>query len=366
MKRILLSTSGALGDMLILFPILAGIRKAYPDGRITLLNKHRSVAANSPVALAQRAGYVDEVVVVSKFKMRLWRFLSLIPRPGRRKYDAVFYLQRDGRSLAGKLRKEVPFFSRISRTPVRGAVQLRKLDDPMEKYPRMAELILERINWRSPEPVIPGPACIAFSPQERAAAEKYLRSLGIPGNAVPFVCCVGGKKPVCKWPLDKYEKLLARIIASTPGVPVFVGGPGDEAAIRRLMAVLPEGKAFYAREFSADLWNSICLMSCCAFYLGNDTGSMHMAAAGLKCTGPFGSHAPEGLWEPHGEGHRMIRCRPPMDCTGCRRQNCPKGDPAPCLTAIDAESIFDAVTAFLAEHASSEDTASPAERAAKP
>ena len=47
-------------------------------------------------------------------------------------------------------------------------------------------------------------------------------------------------------------------------------------------------------------------------------------------------------------------------------ENCPKGDPAPCLTAIDAESIFDAVTAFLAEHASSEDAAAPAERAANP
>ena len=191
MKRILLSTSGALGDILILFPILAGIRKAYPDASITLLNKHRSVAADSPVELARRAGYVEEIVVVSKFKLRLWRFFSLIPLPGRRKYDAVFYLQRDGRSLAGKLKKELPFFSRISSTPVRGAVQLRQLDDPMGKYPRMAELILERINRRSSEPITPGPARIAFSPQERAAAEEYLKSLGIPGNAVPFVCCVG-------------------------------------------------------------------------------------------------------------------------------------------------------------------------------
>ena len=292
---------------------------------------------------------MDEVIVISKNKLRLWKYLSLFPLPGRKKYDQVFYLQRDGRSLPGKLKKEIPFFSRISRSPVRGAVQLRKLDDPLRKYPRMAELILERINHHSPEPIIPGSGRIAFPPQDRTAAEKYMAALGIPSGAIPFICCVGGKKQACRWPLEKYEKLLSRIIGSTSAVPVFIGGKGDETAIRKLMAVLPSGRAFYAEELTSDLWRSICFMSLCAFYLGNDTGSLHMAAAaGLKCTGPFGSHDLEGLWEPLGDGHRMIRFRPPMSCAGCRRQTCPKGDPAPCLDAITPEDLFEAVKMLLA------------------
>ena len=343
-SRILLSTSGTLGDILVMIPILAGIRELHRDSEIILFNKHASSAAVSPLGVVRRAGLVDRIDILSPWRLRLLQILSFLPYPGRKKFDLVYFLQRDGRSLKRRLQRNIPFLNRISRGGVRGAVHLEPLDDPMKTYPRMAELLLARINWNNPEPVTPGSPYLSFSAEDRARAEEVLKRLRFPSDCVPFVCCVGGKQKVSHWPLEKYRSLLMRVIKETNARPVFMGGPGDAEDIRCLMNSLPEGSSFYAETLTNDLWGSICFMSLCAFYLGNDTGSLHMAAAaGIPCIAVCSSHDHAGLWFPWSSGSRVFRCEPPPACTGCRRQHCPKGSPAPCIDAIGPDEVFDAV-----------------------
>lgn len=346
--KILISFSGTLGDILVLFPILQGIRQQYPQADITLLNKHISAAANAPLELTQKAGCVDRIVLISKNKLKLWKLFSFLPIPGQKRYDQVFYLQRDGRSLAGKLKKDIPFFQRISKRPVRGGVQLEKWDTLRESYPRISEMALARINADGFEQIVPGSGRITFSESDRRHTAEILASLGIPAGSIPFICCIGGKQQVTHYPLEKYRALLQKITSESSAVPIFIGGIHDEKNIRDLCASLPPGKSFYADQLTSDLWISICFMSLCAFYLGNDTGSMHMAAAaGLRCIVPECSHDPAGLWLPLGEGHQIFRCQPEPDCAGCRKQTCPKGDPAPCIDSVKTEALFSAVTEML-------------------
>ena len=344
MKKILVSTSGSLGDILVLFPILAGIRARYPDAAITVLNKHRSVSANDPIELVRQAGYADEIRCISKSALKLRMLFSRLPRPGRAHWDLVFFLQRDGRSLPGKIRKELGFFQRISKGPVRGAVVLETLSDPRRVYPRVAELLLARINHGSDEPIVPGTHRFPFSERETAEADAMLKELHLPENAIPFAVCIGGKKSVSLWPLENYIRILSAVVKETDGVPVFLGGPGDADAVRFVMSRLPEGRAFHAMGLASDLKKSICLMSRLKFYLGNDTGSIHMAAAaGLRCIGLYSSHSPAGLWDPLGEGHRVFRCTPEPECVGCRKTDCPFGTPARCIDAIPEEQVRQAV-----------------------
>lgn len=343
-SRILLSTSGTLGDILVLIPILSGIRARHPDSEIVLFNKHASHAAVSPLEIVRRAGFVDSIAILPRWRQRLLRIFSFLPYPGHKRFDVVYFLQRDGRSLPHRLRRDLPFLRRISRGDVRGAVQLESFSDPLKTYPRMAELLLARVNRNNPEPVTPGSPCLPFSAEDRGQAETLLNALRIPAHCTPFVCCIGGKQEVSRWPLEKYRTLLTRIIRETSARPVFLGGPRDAEDIRALMRSLPEGQAFYAETLTSDLWLSICFMSLCSFYLGNDTGSLHMAAAaGLPCVAVCSSHDPAGLWVPWGENNRIFRCEPPPACTGCRRQRCPKGSPAPCLDSIDPDAVFEAV-----------------------
>ncbi|MBO5689141.1 MAG: hypothetical protein J6S73_04360, partial [Lentisphaeria bacterium] len=209
---------------------------------------------------------------------------------------------------------------------------------------------LKRINANSSVPIIPGTGTLTFSQSDQQHAQEILASLNIPAGMTPFICCIGGKQQVSHYPLKKYRALIQKIVTETAAVPVFIGGIHDEKNIRALCAELPSGKCFYANQLTIDLWTSICFMSCCAFYLGNDTGSMHMAAAaGLRCIVPESSHDPAGLWLPIGEGHQIFRSQPEPDCVGCRKQTCPKGSPAPCIDSINENDLFNAVMAMLKE-----------------
>ena len=348
MKKILLSTSGTLGDILVIFPILAGIRARFPEAEISLLNKHGSKAADSPLELARSAGYVDRIRCISKPLLRLLSFLSFFPYPGRREYDTVFFLQRDGRTLARKIARERGYLERISRNPVRG-LTLPPDAAGAEDRRRVMDIMLERINCDSDDPIAPGTHLLAFSAAEIAAADDFLRGLGVPPDAIPFAVCIGGKKSVSHWPLDNYVAVLREITRNGPGVPVFFGGGQDRENIRRVLESLPPGRAFYAEGVSRDLRKSICVMSRLKFYLGNDTGSIHMAAAaGLRCIGIYSSHSREGLWSPLGEGHRILRCSPEPECTGCRKQDCPFGTPARCIAAITVERVLHEAQEMLA------------------
>lgn len=342
--NILVFTSGTLGDILVLFPVFSGIRNAYPEARITLLNKHVSKFAESPLELVRKAGFVDEIKIVSENYLRLWRFFSLFPLPCRRRYQQIFYLRRDGKSLPVKIRKEKGFFSRISEHPVRGAVVLRKLDDLKTAYARGTDLLLERINHQNPHPVQAGSHLMPFTEAEKAEAGKLKEKLSLPRGAIPFIVCIGGKQQVSHWPLPKYIALLRRIVTETSAVPVLIGGPSDKEAIAEVIQNLPQGKAFHAEGLERDLNKSICFMSLFPFYLGNDTGSVHMAAAaGVNCIVISSSHDPVGFWAPLGEGHTVLRCTPPPECEGCRRNICPLGTPARCIDSIEPDTVFQAV-----------------------
>jgi ADP-heptose:LPS heptosyltransferase len=56
-------------------------------------------------------------------------------------------------------------------------------------------------------------------------------------------------------------------------------------------------------------------MKRCRLFVGNDTGTMHMAAAvGLPCVAIFSSRERPGLWYPRGTGHKIFRTT--IDCEG--------------------------------------------------
>src|SRR5207244_13352223 len=57
-------------------------------------------------------------------------------------------------------------------------------------------------------------------------------------------------------------------------------------------------------------------ISRCTLYLGNDTGTMHLAAAvGTRCIAIFSARDHPGKWYPYGQGHVVIRKR--VTCEGC-------------------------------------------------
>jgi ADP-heptose:LPS heptosyltransferase len=86
-------------------------------------------------------------------------------------------------------------------------------------------------------------------------------------------------------------------------------------------------------------------MKRCRMHLGNDTGTMHMAASvKVPCVGIFASAQPLGWWHPYGAGHRILERR--IDCEGCLLEACVERAHE-CLLSITIEQVTEACVEML-------------------
>jgi ADP-heptose:LPS heptosyltransferase len=80
-------------------------------------------------------------------------------------------------------------------------------------------------------------------------------------------------------------------------------------------------------------------------YLGNDTGTMHLAvAAGLRCVAVFSARDWPGKWDPYGSGHHVLRVD--VSCAGCKLVTCDRQ--MECLTGIEPSKAIVACEDLLA------------------
>ncbi len=89
----------------------------------------------------------------------------------------------------------------------------------------------------------------------------------------------------------------------------------------------------------------IAAMEGCGFYLGNDTGTMHMAvSAGIPCVAIFSARDYPGLWYPYGHGHIVLRRT--VHCEGCMLEVCHKNGKN-CLMSISVDEVLEACTKMI-------------------
>jgi len=172
---------------------------------------------------------------------------------------------------------------------------------------------------------------------ERTAAR---RSWNIPADRVPVAFGVGGKK--LRWSMENFEELCRRVVPL--GIfPVFLGGRENAAEIAETISRL--GCGCNAADMGFNLRQTIAFMGHCKFYVGNDTGTLHMAvAAGLKCVGIYSAQNYPGIWYPYGNGHTVIRHD--VRCGGCLKSSCPRGR-ADCIGDITVDEVEEAVRCML-------------------
>jgi ADP-heptose:LPS heptosyltransferase len=162
----------------------------------------------------------------------------------------------------------------------------------------------------------------------------------LPANSVGVG--VGSKMQSKRWPLERFEEVLQQLIDSRDITPVFFGGPEDTEAAEQLIHKLGRGLNACGQ---LSLRGSARALQDCRFYLGNDTGTMHLAvAAGIKCVAIFSARDVPGKWYPYGEGHKVHRV--PVDCEGCMLYECHEQG-RKCLLAIQPEEVYNSCVELL-------------------
>ena len=183
---------------------------------------------------------------------------------------------------------------------------------------------------------------IPLADEERAI--EILRSLDIPENAKLIAVGPGSKMQAKRWPAERFIEVGQKLIRAIPEVFFITFGGQDE---REYCGHLCDVWAGHAANCAgiASVMQAAAIIRRCKLYLGNDTGTMHLAAAvGVPCVAIFSARDYPGRWEPFGRGHEILRHN--TDCAGCMLEECIVNKNR-CLHGISSDAVFNATSEVL-------------------
>jgi ADP-heptose:LPS heptosyltransferase len=180
----------------------------------------------------------------------------------------------------------------------------------------------------------PGAWDLRFQPTELARAEEALAPipLGLPVLALS----VGTKVPVKEWGEPNWSELMEHLASSHGDWGLLLLGSKEERALCDRVSrnwpgpVLNLCGKLTPRESAAALRRA-------TVFLGQDSGPMHLAAAGgIPCVAVFSARDQPGVWYPYGENHRVLYHALP--CANCKLEVCELEAKA-CITSITVPEV---------------------------
>jgi len=351
-RRILVFRIGELGDTLISLPCLWAVRRAFPNARLALLGNVNPGAGHVDARqVLPLKGLIDEWLSYKSadYRSSIADLGRLLARLRRSRFDMLIYLTPRTRKPS-EVRRDLLFFRLAGIKTIIGGRSIQPLPTRLngESLPGVeheADHLLARLAADGIETAKPRPAKIdlALTPEEHEAARSWLHSQ-VRYSKISNVIAFGpGSKWQSKvWPGDRFASLGRRLIEEFDIYPVVFGGGEDKRIGDRLLAAWGRGAnaagALAVRPAAAALAR-------CALYVGNDTGTTHLAAAiGTPCVVTMSAQDWPGRWEPYGYGHTVLRRSVP--CEGCMLSSCLK-EKLRCLTEIPVEEVFQACRATL-------------------
>ncbi|MGB7924614.1 MAG: glycosyltransferase family 9 protein [Pyrinomonadaceae bacterium] len=351
-RRILVHRIGHLGDTIITLPAFWAIRAHFPQAHIALLS-NAFEGSNRVVAksVLPATGLFDQwlTYLTGDDRTPTRGFFKLLLRLRRERFDTLVYLapcQRTPRQV----RRDLLFFRAAGIRRFIGHQGFAPYPPRVEGQPlplleREADHLLGRLE-RSGIPVPPPDERridLKLTHDEIAQARSWLESAC--GEAYRSRRLVGfcpGSKWLSKiWPEERFAEVGRSLVKEEGLFPVVFGGADDRERGERLIAYWRSGANAAG---SLNVREGAAALGYCRLYVGNDTGTMHMAAAvGTPCVVTLSAQDWPGRWYPYGEGHIVLRRA--VSSEGCMLSVCNRE--LQCLTEITAEDVLGACRSVL-------------------
>ncbi len=354
MNRIRASTvvvyrTGQLGDAIVAIPAVRAIRDRHPKSTIVLLTDRHPPERGwvSSWDVLRAASVFDDVVFYSPARSatELLRLVPSLGRKLRRLRPNTVYNLAQARTRWQSQRDRL-FFGMVVGAVDYHAPEPEKCHNWIERGTDRSRALPEWLRLLS---AVPGPhrtpnGALDVPEDARRRAREILNGAWDGESKRMIVVAPGSKMPAKRWPVEYYATLLQELARRRPGVRYLVMGDGNDVALgEALVAENPTGCVNLAGRLS--IMEAAAILQVCSLFVGNDTGTMHLAAAvGTPCIAIFSARDQEGAWEPFGEGHRVFRLSPP--CAGCMLEVCTTNR-SRCLTGIDPGSVVDAAESML-------------------
>ena len=349
-RKILIFRIGHFGDTLVALPALWAIRRHYRDAQLTLLTNHDRRNKNyvSPAQVLPLTGLIDNVIAYPNDRGlgSLAAFAALILQIRLENFDEVIYLMPRVRSES-QIYRDRKFFRSAGISELKGSEFLlrERLDPPdpsdSTEIERESDFLVRMVTEIG-IPVSKPETELSITTDEARASSQWLAAEGLDHGDLRLVAVAPGSKLRSKmWPENRFVEVLGRLIQKFDCHAIIFGGLEDRELANRMIRAIGKGSnAAGSLGIRADA----ALLQKCHLYLGNDTGTMHLASAvGTACVAMFTRMEWNGRWSPFGENNRLFRSAVP--CPGCAA-----GDTAnvhPCMEAIGADEVYDACSEIL-------------------
>lgn len=269
-ERILIIKLSALGDFVLALAAMKKIRQAHAKAHITLLTTppFEALARISPYFNAVDTGGRPE---------SFSEWIELRKRIRAANYARVYDLQTSAQSnrIFQLLRPNPPAWSGVAfgcslphKNPLRNG---------MHTLERQADQLMYAGIWED-APTEPGsapPPDLSWI-MKSAPPERPVPGANRPRPYVIFVPGGSAHRPEKRWPVERYSE-LARILYSRGFDIVIIGGPAEADLAHAIQRATPRARDLTGRT---DFASVARLGAKAALAVGNDTGPLHLAAAG--------------------------------------------------------------------------------------
>ena len=348
MNRILIVRMSALGDIVHALPVLAAVRRAWPDAQVDWIVDE---AYASILSLAE--GLHRRVIVRAKTSGNPKKGLPPpeskgLPPPetvtfggGMGYLNAVRFLRAQNYDAAldlqGLIKSAV--WAKLS-----GAKRVIGFDRAHLREPMAASFYSETVVPFDAPHVIqknlsiltafdlaPGPLELPLHPEAAMATTTALAAVG--GARQYVVINPGAAWPNKRWPADRFGALAAKLHAHTRLRSLVTWGPNEKALAEAVVSASGGAAGLAPPTAIADL---AVIMRDAALVVSGDTGPLHIAAAmGTPLVGLYGPTWPErnGPWHPDDEVISRAG-----GCVCHHKRQCLRG--APCINEIAVTDVL--------------------------
>lgn len=333
-RRILVTRTDRLGDVLLSTPLIKNLRDAIPNVYIAMMVQAplRQVVEGNP--------YLDEVIVIDK-KGVTKGFINSIRfclELRRRNFDIALNLHPTVRTHLLVFFAAIP--ERIGYDRKWGFLNTRQLHHTKQLgLKHESEYVLEFLKELGIQPSTPK-MYLPLYPEAEAWADTFIRSRARAGSTL-VVVHTQASSPSRHWPIGYFCRLI-NMMAGRLNVTVIVVGKEREAGIQETESIINMTAQTSLGQLASIIKRSSLLIS-------TDSGPMHMAAAlDIPVIAIFGRKQP-GLsprrWGPLGP--RNVYLHKDAGCGICLAHDC-KNDFA-CLKAIQPEEVFSCAQKILTD-----------------
>ncbi len=362
LKTVYVFRIGHLGDALLILPAVKELRRRYPAAALHLItNEPDDPSYLSPWDVLQHSGHFERALLYRPNQMQSWLRLSrqIRERPG----EKILYYLPPYRSVRQRFRDRLFFqygcrIDTLIGLPEATQPELRDdsgglstLEPEWRRFLRTVAGIDNvdcgfggddggddgRVPNALELPLLEPP------PSARQKAKDLLGSLGEESFMVALG--VGSNMSSKRWFKERFTEIARRILASRPDACIVVsGGPQDRLLGETIVEGLEPGRVLVAAGLTSFIENAAVLERC-SLYVGNDTGTMHLAASmGVRCVALFSARDNPGKWDPVGSGHVILRHE--VSCAGCLLDDC-VAEKMRCLDGLTVNSVWQRVQPLL-------------------